>query len=263
MKRRDIRKIVWANLMIALTSAVTSAADWGTVKGRFVFDGPPPEQPKLQINKDVEFCGPHNPRAEKLVVHREDRGIANVVIWLDVKPDEKVAIHPSYEAIATLKVKLANKGCRFDPHVCLLRTGQTLLIENPDKVDHNTAAALDRNDSFNSVTFAGQSAERSRFTKTERLPAQVQCGIHPWMTAWLVVKDHPYVAVTDEHGRFEMKNLPAGEQTFVVWHELPGYVSEVTRGGKVETWNRGKVTVRVSAGENDFGETRIAAERLQ
>lgn len=263
MTRRDIRQAVWVNLVIALASAVTNAADWGTVKGRFLLDGPPPEQPKLQINKDVEFCGPHNPRAEKLVVHREDRGIANVVIWLDSKPDEKVAIHPSYEDIAKLKVKLANKGCRFDPHVCVLRTGQTLLIENPDKVDHNTAAALDRNDSFNSVTFAGQSAERSRFIKSERLPAQVQCGIHPWMTAWLVVKDHPYVAVTDEHGRFELKNLPTGELTLVVWHELPGYVSEATRGGQTESWKRGKVTVRVSTGETDFGEVRLSADALK
>jgi len=263
MTRWTIQNAVLANLVIAMTSAMTFAADWGSLKGRFVLDGPLPEQPILQINKDVEFCAKHEPRSEKVVVHRQDRGIANVVIWLDVKPGEKVAIHPSYDAAAMGQVKLANKGCRFDPHICVLRTGQTLLIENPDQVDHNTAAGLDRNDPFNAVTPAGKSSERPSFKLTERLPAQVQCSIHPWMTGWLVVKDHPYVAVTDEHGRFEMKNLPTGEHTFVVWHEQPSYVQEVTRCGKVESWNRGKVISNVSTGENHFGEVGIAAGRFK
>lgn len=263
MTRRAIHIAVWVSSLIALNTAVTCAADWGTLKGRFVLEGSQPEQPKLQINKDVEFCGKHEPRSEKLVVHREDRGIANVVIWLNSKPGEKVAIHPSYDEAAMAQIKLANKGCRFDPHVCVLRTGQSLLIANPDQVDHNTAAGLDRNDPFNAVTPTGTSSERPRFKLAERLPSQVQCSIHPWMTGWLVIKDHPYVAVTDQHGRFEMKNLPAGELTFVVWHEVPGYVQEVTRSGKAESWNRGKVTVRVIAGENSFGEVRIAAESFK
>jgi plastocyanin len=250
----------WA-VMAAATMA--SAADWGTLKGRFVFAGSPPEPVKLQINKDIEFCGKHEPRAEKLVVHREDRGIANVVLWLDVKAGDKVAIHPAFETTATAQIKLANRGCRFDPHICVIRTGQSLLIENPDQVDHNTAAGLDKNDPFNALTPLGKTSERPRFKHAERLPAQVQCSIHPWMTGWLVVKDHPYVAVTDEHGRFELKNLPAGEHTFVVWHELPGYVESATRGGQSEVWKRGKVAVRVVAGETDFGEVRLSADVLK
>lgn len=252
-----------SSLHFAFVNTTANAADWGTVKGRFVLDGTLPERPKLVINKDVEFCGKHEPRSEKLVVHSEDRGIANIVIWLDTKPGEKPAIHPSFEESASAKITLANKGCRFDPHICVLRTGQTLLINNPDQVDHNTAAGLDRNQPFNDLTPAGKTSERPRFTQAEKLPAQVQCSIHPWMTGWLVVKDHPYVAVTDERGRFELKNLPAGEHTFVVWHELPGFVQEVTRNGKMESWKRGKVTVRVAAGETEFGEVRVSAESLK
>lgn len=249
------------SMLCATVSA--SAADWGTVKGRFVLDGTLPERPKLVINKDVEFCGKHEPRSEKLVVHPDDRGIANIVIWLDTKPGEKPAVHPAFAESASAKITLANKGCRFDPHICVLRTGQTLMIHNPDQVDHNTAAGLDRNQPFNDLTPAGKSSERPRFTQSEKLPAQVQCSIHPWMTGWLVVKDHPYVAVTDEHGRFEMKNLPAGEHTFVVWHELPGFVQEVTRNGKAENWKRGKVAMKVAAGETEFGETQVSADALK
>ena len=78
-----------------LGGSSSAGADWGTVRGRFVLDGSVPERPVLQINKDVEFCGKHQPRSEQLVVHAQDRGIANVVVWLDVKPGEKVAVHES------------------------------------------------------------------------------------------------------------------------------------------------------------------------
>ncbi len=263
MSRLNGTRLSLVNLMLTIASTAASAADWGTVKGRFVFDGTPPDRPKLVLNKDVEFCGKHEPRTENLVVHPDDRGIANIVIWLDTKPGEKVASHPSFEESASAKIKLMNKGCRFEPHVCVLRTGQSLLIENPDQVDHNTAAGLDRNQPFNDLTPAGKSSERPRFTQVEKLPAQVQCSIHPWMVGWLVVKDHPYVAVTDEHGRFELKNLPSGEHTFVVWHELPGFVQEVTRNGKMESWKRGKVTVRVAPEPTDLGDVRVTADAFK
>ncbi len=262
MSRVTGTRLSLVSLMVAIASTVAIADDWGTVKGRFVFDGTLPERPKLVLNKDVEFCGKHEPRTEKLVVHAGDRGIANVVIWLDTKPGEKIAIHPSFEESASAKIRLSNKGCRFDPHVCVLRTGQTLMIENSDQVDHNTAAGLDRNAPFNDLTPAGKSVDRPRFTQSEKLPAQVQCAIHPWMIGWLVVKDHPYVAVTDEHGRFELKNLPVGEHTIVVWHELSGVVQEVTRNGKTESWKRGKVTVRVSTEATDLGDVRVASDKF-
>lgn len=265
MTRHANTRLALACLLLALAalSATAGAAEWGSVRGRFVLEGVAPERPKLVINKDVEFCGKYEPRTEKLVVHPDDRGIANVVIWLDTKLGEKVAIHPSFEESASAKVKLANKGCRFDPHICVLRTGQTLVIDNPDQVDHNTAAGLDRNSPFNDLTLAGRTVERLGFKQPEKLPAQVQCSIHPWMTGWLVVKDHPYAAVTDEHGRFELKHLPVGEHTFVVWQEVPGFVTKASRGGNVETWTRGKVTIRITPETTDLGEIKIAAETLQ
>ena len=47
----------------------------------------------------------------------------------------------------------------------------------------------------------------------------VVCNIHPWMKAYFFVLDHPYFAVTDEKGRFEIQGLPAGEYTLSAWHE--------------------------------------------
>lgn len=250
-------------LLWALAENTTWAADWGNLKGRFVLEGKAPDRPLLTINKDVEFCGKHEPRLEKLVVHTQDQGIANVVVWLDVKSGEKVAVHESYAAREKAMIRLENRGCRFAPHISVLRTGQTLLIDNPDRVDHNTAAGLDRNTPFNELTPAGKSAQKNKFTQPEKLPAPIQCSIHPWMNGWLVVKDHPYVAVSDEHGRFEIKSLPAGEHTFVVWHEVPGYISEVNRNGQIEGWKKGKVTLKMTNDEFDLGEIKIRSTTFE
>ena len=42
------------------------------------------------------------------------------------------------------------------------------------------------------------------------------------MTAHFWVMDHPFFAVTDAEGKFEIPGLPAGEYTVVAWHEVLG-----------------------------------------
>ena len=48
----------------------------------------------------------------------------------------------------------------------------------------------------------------------------VVCNIHPWMKAYILSLDHPYMAVTGEDGTFEIKNMPAGQHEFQFWHEI-------------------------------------------
>lgn len=234
----------------AISSA--RAAEWGDLRGRFVYGGEAPERAKLELNKDIEFCSQHAPLDESLVVDPQSRGIANVVLWLEVPRGTKLPVHESYAKQARAEVRLKNEGCRFDPHVCVLQTTQTLLIENADPVAHNTAALLRRNSPFNAVTGVGESIGK-QVENTERLPVPFSCSIHAWMSGWLVVKDHPYVAVTGKDGSFELRNLPAGEHTFQVWQEKSGYVVEGNRDGRSFEWERGKVTVTIEPGKNDLG----------
>ena len=44
-------------------------------------------------------------------------------------------------------------------------------------------------------------------------------GGHVWMNAELFVAPHPYYAVTDESGKFELTGIPAGKYEIVAWHE--------------------------------------------
>jgi hypothetical protein len=66
------------------------------------------------------------------------------------------------------------------------------------------------------------------FAKPEK-EVKFKCDVHPWMTAFAFVMDHPFFAVTDEKGMFEIKGLPAGTYTVTAWHEKYGEKSaEVT-----------------------------------
>jgi hypothetical protein len=72
------------------------------------------------------------------------------------------------------------------------------------------------------------------------------------MNAYLLIREDPYSAVTDKDGKFTIKNLPAGEHTFKVWHQN-GFLTNVTVDGKAAMWARGAVKVTIKAGKNSLG----------
>ncbi len=243
--------------------AGSAQAQWGTLSGQFVFDGDPPAAKKLTITKDQQFCGKFNLTNEEVVVNPDNNGLANVALYLYVGRGKKAPkAHPSYEATANEKVTLDNLNCRFEPRVVALRTTQTLLVGNKDSVGHNTKVDAIKNIPKNPIIPANGSTEM-KFPKEERLPTLVSCSIHPWMSARVIIKASPYMAVTDKDGKFKIENLPVGEHTFQVWHEACGYVAEVTIDGKKEKWARGRVELTVNDGDNDLGQIKVSPSLLK
>ncbi len=49
------------------------------------------------------------------------------------------------------------------------------------------------------------------------------------MRGWLLVRDTPYMAVTDQQGRFQIKGLPVGQWEFAFWHERAQFLTEVVQ----------------------------------
>lgn len=231
---------------------------WGHLRGRFLFDGTPPAPRALAITSDVEYCSMHRPQDESLVVHPDNAGLANVVVTLfRNQTDAPPPIHPSFTATASAKVQLDNQKCRFRPHVVVLRTSQTLEILNSDEVAHNTKIDTLKNPPINLTLPASGSLEQ-RFAVEERAPAQVSCNIHPWMVAWIVVREDPYFAVADANGEFTIQNLPAGKWTFQAWHEQTRFVARVRQNGQSTAWNRGRFVVEIQPDQTtDLGEIRV------
>ena len=83
-----------------------------------------------------------------------------------------------------------NKNCRFQPHVSILRVGQTLVIKNSDTVGHNTKAEAFKNTSFNDIIPAGQEIKKT-WDQPETLPVKIGCSIHTWMGGWILVRSIP------------------------------------------------------------------------
>jgi hypothetical protein len=242
------------------------AADLGTLSGRVVFKGKPPVAEKLDLNKDIAICSKTHPLDEELLVNSKDGGVANVVVWLELAKGTtlpEVVLPPGRKLPA--EVVMTNMNCRFEPHIAVLTTKQTLVLGNDDPVAHNTLANLFYNSPFNEAIGTGATV-RKKLTKVERRPAQVSCPIHAWMKGWVVVKDHSYVAVSDVHGRFQIRDLPPGEWAFQFWQESAGKVGYLSKmelkSGTVED-KKGIYRLTIKPGKNDLGEIAVDASLFE
>lgn len=249
-------------ILLALVAAfcnLAGAEDWGTFSGQFVYGGDVPEAAAVNVTKDTEVCSKEGLVDEQLVVNADNKGVANIVVYMYRKKGADMPpIHESYAETAEAKVTMDNKGCRFEPRVAAMRTTQTLVLGNKDPVGHNTKVDSIGNPQLNPIIPANSEQEVKR-PNVERLPVSVSCSIHPWMKGFLLVKDDPYFAVTDADGKFEIKNVPAGEWTFQFWHEKSGYVDDVVVGGSETKWKKGRLAVEMTADGKDLGAVTVPA----
>src|SRR5581483_10541286 len=92
--------------------------------------------------------------------------------------------------------------------------------QTPESAD---GVAGDDSHNFNVLLPAGQSYTGKPLPVAQS-PDIIQDGIHHWLRAYVRTFDHPYFAVTDAQGRFEIKSAPVGTWRLVVWHEKAGYL---------------------------------------
>jgi hypothetical protein len=131
-------------------------------------------------------------------------------------------VHPSLKNIAHKEVEVDQPTCQFVPHALGMRQGQVLVAKNSSPVSHNINWTGIKNPGGNVLVPAGQSHAIADLL-ADRIPLKLSCNIHPWMSAWVRIFDHPYFAVTDENGKFEIKLAPAGKYHLVTWEEAVGY----------------------------------------
>jgi len=252
-----LRKLTGVVIAVALLASSVQAAGWGNLKGQFVLKGGAPAARKIVADKDVAYCGKHDLVDESLVVG-SDGGIQNIVVFLYPKRGTKVPVAPSYKKAEGQTVVVDNAGCRFSPHVSTYWTKQKLVLKNSDQVGHNVSVSTFTNSAINPLIPAGAALDIKTFKKTERLPVPTKCSIHPWMTGYLLIRDNPYMAVTDIDGKFEIKDIPAGKWDFQFWQESAGYVKNVTIAGKKTSWRRGRVSQTINDGSTvDLGKVSV------
>ncbi len=190
---------------------------------------------------------------ETLEVNPANKGIANVVVFLEKRPGN---IKPDLAKPPTDAVFFDQKGCRFMPHVLVVQAGQPLMIISGDSIPHNTHTNPQRNEGFNKVISPNdRTGTPCNYKKPEAGPIDVVCDYHPWMKAYHFPIDHPYAAVTDKDGKFKIEGLPAGKHSFNVWHERgPGSSKLLDR--------KLSITIEVdqeTTKDLNYGATRFAA----
>ena len=166
-----------------------------------------------------------NPQRRVVPVLGAGGRIANVLVRL------KGNLPRTEYEVTGMVVELDQSGCRFTPHLFALRVGQTLRVLNPDATLHTVHAYSRVNTAFNDAMPGFRTVLERVFAKAEPTPFVVKCEVHPWMSAWVAVFDHPYYSVTGSHGSFRIGNLPAGTYELELWHEwLPSQTHTVTVG---------------------------------
>ena len=111
---------------------------------------------------------------------------------------------------------LDQKQCRYEPHILLVPQSAQLEMKSSDPVLHTVH--MEGAATFN-VAFPFTDRVITREMDTPGV-VHLQCnGGHVWMNAEAMVVPHPYYAVTDRDGKFQLTDVPAGDYQVVAWHE--------------------------------------------
>jgi hypothetical protein len=101
------------------------------------------------------------------------------------------------------------------------------------------------------------------FTRAEEAPLRIGSNTSSSITGWIIVKDHPYVAVSNERGEFEIGYVPLGDWEVRVWHEEKGWLVKGKLGSELVPGKGDLLRIRVHPGENDLGTLKINGAETQ
>jgi RNA polymerase sigma factor (sigma-70 family) len=210
---------------------------WVTVSGRIVYAknraAPAPRPVLAESIKDKDVWAPFAPLVyEDLLVHGTNRGLANAVVFLRPDSNDRKAafpadaFHPDRRAEKPAERTVVWDRGQFAPRILLARAGDTVRFDNRLPVANNvhyTVVGADGGRDFNVLVGKGMSHTTKPLTAVTS-PDQYKSDIYPWMSGFVWAFDHPYAAVTDADGKFEIKDAPAGKWRLAVWHEGVGYL---------------------------------------
>ena len=210
---------------------VVSITGGGAVTGKVSFKGEPPKPVKYIITKDQHACG--EGQVTRQEVDAKDGALRGVVVYLD-----KVKKGKAYPE----KIKSAvvdQKKCAYVPYLQVVAEGGKVTILNSDDAHHNihTYEIIGRaKRSMWNISQPKQRKKVVRRAKVRRSPiVRIECDVHNWMKGFLFVARNPYYALVNDHGSFEINDVPPGKYSLRAWHPALGVKKKkitITAGGK-------------------------------
>ena len=199
--------------LLTLGPSVGGEAGAGTITSTVRYLGRPPALEPVAPVTDHAVCG-SGPRGSEALSLSAAGAVQNAVARIVLPPMDAWAPPARYE--------IDQRHCTFVPRVLIIPAGSTVRISNNDGILHNFHTTSRLNPPVNLA--------QPRFAKplhvTLRHPeiVPVKCDLHGrrLMRAWIVVAGHPYYALTDDNGRFQLSQVPPGRHTLEIWHETLG-----------------------------------------
>jgi plastocyanin len=210
--------------------------DGGTIKGVVKFSGRQAKRKRHRVDADAYCAHAHadKPLLKEKFVFGKDETLQNVFVYVSKGLEGKKFDPP------TEKLTIDQKGCQYVPHVAGVVVDQTVEILNSDDTAHNVKLLSKKNGKQNNAMPAKGMVLKKKFGKAE-MKVEYRCDVHPWMSAYVHVMEHPFFAVTQDDGTFTIRGLPPGKYELSVWHEFkvfkpdkPSVMVEVAAGKAAE-----------------------------
>jgi len=227
-----------------------TVSDGGSLSGTVTLVGevPKPKGYNLTTLPDQIYCGRisdgHGWRLLQPFNVGDKGAFRQVVVQL-----EGIAKGKSFGEYKPPRIEAVD--CKFMPFVNVVRDQHDVVVVNMDPAFHDVQAyetsqlgprvlfnaplpiskrypnEIGLSDHFHKHYEGIPMVQTVKMTKDRRI-FTMQCGFHAYMESWALVIDHPYYAVTDEEGKFEIGDIPPGEYKVTIWHPYLREIYEQT-----------------------------------
>ena len=206
-----------ASTVSAVSVPASDIGSGGAIRGTVSFDGDDvPAARAIKMGSEPSCARTHATAAmTEFVIVGDGGGLKNVFVYV------KEGLEGQTFPVPEEPVVLEQIGCIYIPHVFGVRVGQTVRFYNGDDTLHNIHATPKLNKEFNiGQPIKGMKTDRTLDVAEFMVP--LKCEVHRWMHAYFGVVDHPFFAVTDIDGQFDLSGLPPGDYVVEAWHEKYG-----------------------------------------
>jgi hypothetical protein len=190
----------------------TASVSGSNIRGHVVLKGDAPKPESDKITQDQSTCG-SSVNLPRLALGK-DNGVQGTFVILE-GIENAAAPAPT-----TQSVLIDQKECQYVPHTMIIPLNSKIEITNSDPILHNVNGRQGDSKVFNYAQARQGQRESVDISMVKPGMITLACDAgHPWMTAFVYVATHPYVALTDANGEFVIKNVPPGTYTLKMWHE--------------------------------------------